>query len=77
MSTEAKHSYNDLAKEAIAALKERTGTSLQAIKAYIASKHPGFSIKDFLLLLIYEYEVWEVFLEKQSMSYELWGNKKN
>ncbi len=35
-----KTSYADLAVEAITTLKERTGSSLQAIKAFIASKHP-------------------------------------
>jgi hypothetical protein len=36
----SKLSYAALAKEAILALKERTGSSLAAIKTYIASKHP-------------------------------------
>ena len=40
MSTTPKVSYFDLAKEAIVALKERTGSSLQAIKAHIAKAHP-------------------------------------
>jgi hypothetical protein len=33
-------SYFDLTKEAILALKERTGSSPRAIKAYIMSTHP-------------------------------------
>jgi hypothetical protein len=36
-----KKSYFDMAKEAIVALKERSGSSPQAIKAYITSKYPG------------------------------------
>ena len=36
-----KMSYFDMAKEAIVALKERSGSSNQAIKAYITSKHPN------------------------------------
>ena len=35
-----KPSYYELAKEAIASLKDRTGSSPQAIKTYIASKYP-------------------------------------
>lgn len=35
-----KKSYFDMAKEAIIALKERSGSSPQAIKAYIVSKYP-------------------------------------
>lgn len=35
-----KKSYFDLAREAIIALKERSGSSQQAIKAYITSKYP-------------------------------------
>lgn len=42
MSTAPKKSYYDLAKEAILALKDRTGSSPQAIKAYIATKFPTF-----------------------------------
>ncbi len=34
-------SYFALAKEAIAALKERSGSSSQAIKNYIVSKNPS------------------------------------
>ena len=37
----AKKSYFDLAKEAIGALKDRTGSSSQAIKAYITTTHPS------------------------------------
>jgi hypothetical protein len=33
--------YFELAKEAIAALKDRSGSSPQAIKAYITSKYPA------------------------------------
>jgi hypothetical protein len=36
----SKKSYFELAKEAIAALKERSGSSNQAIKAHIVSNHP-------------------------------------
>lgn len=34
-------SYADLIKEAIAALKDRTGSSSQAIKAWIEKNHPA------------------------------------
>jgi histone H1/5 len=36
----SKKSYFELAKEAIATLKERSGSSSQAIKAHIVSNHP-------------------------------------
>jgi hypothetical protein len=36
-----KKSYFDMAKEAIIALKERSGSSPQAIKKYIQSKYPN------------------------------------
>lgn len=44
-----KKSYVELAKEAIAALKERTGSSQQAIKAYITSNHPSIKFAQHLL----------------------------
>lgn len=44
-----KKSYLELAKEAIAALKERTGSSPQAIKAYITSNHPSIKFAQHLL----------------------------
>jgi histone H1/5 len=37
----SKKSYFELAKEAIAALKERSGSSTQAIKAHIVFNHPS------------------------------------
>ena len=37
-----KKPYYDLVKEAILALKERTGSSAQAIKGYITSTYPKF-----------------------------------
>jgi len=36
-----KKTYFELASEAIIALKERSGSSQQAIKAYIVSKYPS------------------------------------
>jgi histone H1/5 len=36
----SKKSYFELAKEAIAALKERSGSSSQAIKSHIVANHP-------------------------------------
>ena len=44
-----KKSYLELAKEAIAALKERTGSSPQAIKAYITSNHATIKFAQHLL----------------------------
>lgn len=44
-----KKSYLELAKEAIAGLKERTGSSSQAIKAYITSNHPSIKFAQHLL----------------------------
>ena len=44
-----KKSYLELAKEAIAALKERTGSSPKAIKAYITSNHPSIKFAQHLL----------------------------
>ena len=41
----SKPSYSALATEAIAALKDRTGSSLQAIKAYIAKQYPAFNMQ--------------------------------
>lgn len=49
MSTAAKKSYFELAKEAIAALKERTGSSAQAIKAHIVANHPSIKFAQHLL----------------------------
>jgi histone H1/5 len=49
MSTAAKKSYFELAKEAIAALKERTGSSAQAIKAHIVANHPTIKFAQHLL----------------------------
>ncbi len=40
MSAAPKKSYFELAKEAILALKERGGSSQQAIKSWIISKYP-------------------------------------
>jgi histone H1/5 len=40
-----KPKYADLANEAILALKERSGSSLAAIKKYIASKYPAFDFQ--------------------------------
>ena len=37
--------YSAMAKEAISALKDRTGSSLQAIKSYIASKYPDNTLQ--------------------------------
>jgi uncharacterized protein YvpB len=48
----SKVNYSSLAKEAIATLKERTGSSLQAIKAYVSSKHPTFQAVCSLLISI-------------------------
>jgi hypothetical protein len=45
----AKKSYFELAKEAIAALKERGGSSNPAIKAYIVSNHPSINFAQHLL----------------------------
>jgi histone H1/5 len=45
----SKKSYSDLAKEAIASLKDRTGSSAQAIKAYITSNHPSIKFAQHLL----------------------------
>jgi hypothetical protein len=42
MST-AKKTYFQLAKEAIVALKERGGSSSQAIKAFIIKNNPGIT----------------------------------
>lgn len=44
-----KKSYLELAKEAIAALHERTGSSPQAIKAYITSNHASIKFAQHLL----------------------------
>lgn len=49
MSTTPKKSYFELAKEAITALKERTGSSQQAIKAHIVANHPTIKFAQHLL----------------------------
>ena len=49
MSAAPKKSYFDLAKEAIVALKERTGSSPQAIKAHIVANHPSIKFAQHLL----------------------------
>jgi hypothetical protein len=51
----SKVSYNDLATEAIGALKERTGSSLQAIKAYIAKNRPEVNLQAVSLHTFNEY----------------------
>eukprot|EP00596_Hydrurales_sp_CCMP1899_P009135 CAMPEP_0119041396 /NCGR_PEP_ID=MMETSP1177-20130426/11854_1 /TAXON_ID=2985 /ORGANISM="Ochromonas sp, Strain CCMP1899" /LENGTH=169 /DNA_ID=CAMNT_0007007411 /DNA_START=34 /DNA_END=543 /DNA_ORIENTATION=- len=45
----AKMTYFEMAKEAIASLKERTGSSAQAIKAYIADNHKEINFQQHLL----------------------------
>ena len=49
MSAAPKKSYFELAKEAIAALKDRTGSSPQAIKAHIVANHPSIKFAQHLL----------------------------
>ena len=49
MSAAPKKSYFELAKEAISSLKDRTGSSPQAIKAYITSKYPTIKFAQHLL----------------------------
>ena len=44
-----KKSYFELAREAIASLKDRTGSSPQAIKAYITANHPSIKFAQHLL----------------------------
>ena len=46
-------SYFDLAKEAILSLKERSGSSPQAIKSYIATTYPDFKFAPVSVLLGY------------------------
>jgi hypothetical protein len=48
-----KKSYFELAKEAIASLKERTGSSPQAIKAYILSTYPSFNFQQVELIFYF------------------------
>lgn len=43
MSAAPKKSYFDLTKEAILDLKDRTGSSQQAIKAWILNKYPNMN----------------------------------
>jgi hypothetical protein len=53
----SKVSYNELAKAAIAALKDRTGSSLQAIKAYIGTNHPEVNLQavsEYLFLAFFD-----------------------
>jgi len=47
-----KQSYYELAHEAIAFLKDRTGSSPQAIKTYIASKYPDLKFAPVRITLI-------------------------
>jgi len=42
----AKKSYFELIKEAIVALKDRTGSSTIAIKGHIAAAHPTVDVKN-------------------------------
>jgi len=44
MSTAPKKPYFDLVKEAIVTLKERSGSSLQAIKKFIATTYPSLTV---------------------------------
>lgn len=55
MSSDNKPKYADLINEAILSLKERTGSSLQAIKKYIASKYPAFDCQPVSYYLYYYY----------------------
>jgi hypothetical protein len=41
--TKTKMTYGEMAKEAIVSLKERTGSSVQKIKATIVSKYPDLA----------------------------------
>jgi hypothetical protein len=50
-----KKTYFEMAKEAIGALKERTGSSAQAIKTYIASKYPAVKFQQVTILLSASY----------------------
>jgi hypothetical protein len=43
-----KKTYAELLREAIIALKDRTGSSPQAIKSYITSKYPTFEFAQVL-----------------------------
>jgi hypothetical protein len=45
MSKAPTKSYGEMAKEAIVSLKERTGSSVQKIKATIISKYPNLDFK--------------------------------
>jgi hypothetical protein len=45
VATTGKPKYADLAHEAIINLKERTGSSLAAIKKYIATTYPDFDFQ--------------------------------
>lgn len=49
--TAIKKSYIELIIEAITSIKDRTGSSPQAIKAYITSKHPSFKFQQVYKLL--------------------------
>lgn len=51
--TAVKKSYIDLAKEAIASIKDRTGSSAQAIKAYITSKYPSFKFQQVSVFVVF------------------------
>jgi hypothetical protein len=48
MSAAPKKSYLELAKEAIASLKDRTGSSPQAIKGYITNTYPAIKFAQVL-----------------------------
>ena len=54
----SKLSYNQAVVEAITALKERTGSSLAALKKQIASAHPDFNLQAvcFMFHVIYVYD---------------------
>ena len=56
-----KKSYSDLAKEAIASIKDRTGSSAQAIKSYIIATYPKMNFQQVCFLFPLFYTMYHYF----------------
>ncbi len=63
----AKKTYFQLIKEAIVALKDRTGSSQQAIKAHIVKNNPSITFAQVRIYYIFKYII--IILSNLTISY--------
>ena len=71
MTTAAKKTYFELVKEAILALKDRTGSSAQAIKGFITEHNPKLDFQQVSLILHFSFTNPYPLLSCISTSYEM------